>query len=121
LDSSGQDRFRTITYSYSYYRGVNGIFLVFDLTKIDSFNNIRQWELELNRNAFENVEKVLVGNKCDLVNERKLSYDEGKELADELGMMYFETSAKSSVNVDNMYEFLAMKIYEEKQKRLEII
>lgn len=63
-DTAGQERFRTITSSY--YRGAHGIIVVFDCTDQESFNNVKQWLEEIERYACENVNKLLVGNKCDL-------------------------------------------------------
>merc|ERR1712023_429870 len=62
-DTAGQERFRTITSSY--YRGAHGIIVVYDVTDIDSFNNVKQWLCEIDRYACENVNKLLVGNKCE--------------------------------------------------------
>merc|ERR1712184_163282 len=67
-DTAGQERFRTITSSY--YRGAHGIIIVYDITDVESFNNVRQWLFEIDRFASENVNKLLVGNKCDLVSKR---------------------------------------------------
>jgi len=109
-DTAGQERFRTITSSY--YRGAHGIIVVYDVTNPDSFGNVRKWLQEINRYASENVQKILVGNKCDLVSERKVSYEDAKELADELGVMFLETSAKNSTNVNVAFEQMAKKIKE---------
>jgi Ras-related protein Rab-1A len=67
-DTAGQERFRTITSSY--YRGAQGIILVYDCTDRESFNNVKQWMGEIDRYACENVNKLLVGNKADLQDQR---------------------------------------------------
>ncbi len=67
-DTAGQERFRTITSSY--YRGAQGIILVYDCTDKESFNNVKQWMGEIDRYACENVNKLLVGNKTDLQDQK---------------------------------------------------
>merc|ERR1712167_447621 len=71
-DTAGQERFRTITSSY--YRGAHGIIVVYDVTDSESFNNVRQWLNEIDRCACENVNKLLVGNKCDMVTKKVVEY-----------------------------------------------
>lgn len=67
-DTAGQERFRTITSSY--YRGAHGIIVVYDCTDQESFNNVKTWLEEIERYACENVNKLLVGNKCDLQTKK---------------------------------------------------
>ena len=78
-DTAGQERFRTLTASY--YRGAHGIIVVYDVTDRDTFENVRQWMQEIDKFATDNVCKVIVGNKCDLDDSRKVSTEEGEELA----------------------------------------
>ncbi|CAN6580549.1 unnamed protein product [Malus baccata var. baccata] len=75
-DTAGQERFRTITSSY--YRGAHGIIVVYDVTDQESFNNVKQWLNEIDRYASENVNKLLVGNKCDLTANKVVSYETAK-------------------------------------------
>mmetsp|Transcript_1320 Transcript_1320/g.3535 ORF Transcript_1320/g.3535 Transcript_1320/m.3535 type:complete len:206 (-) Transcript_1320:687-1304(-) len=70
-DTAGQERFRTITSSY--YRGAHGIIVVYDVTDQESFNNVKQWMNEIDRYANEKVNKMLVGNKCDLTSKKVCS------------------------------------------------
>ena len=70
---SGQERFRTITTAY--YRGAMGILLVYDVTEEDSFKNIKNWIRNIEQHAAENVDKVIIGNKCDCVAEKVLNYE----------------------------------------------
>ena len=72
-DTAGQERFRTITSSY--YRGAHGIIVVYDVTDEDSFSNVKTWLNEIDRYANENVNKLLVGNKSDLVNKKKVDFE----------------------------------------------
>jgi len=97
-DTAGQERFRTITSSY--YRGAHGIIIVYDITDRDSFDNVKQWMHEIGRYACENVNKLLVGNKCDMEAKRQVGYDEAKAFADEHGIPFLETSAKEATNVE---------------------
>lgn len=67
-DTAGQERFRTITTSY--YRNSQGILLVYDITDRQSFLNMRTWVAQIQSNADVNINKILVGNKCDLIQQR---------------------------------------------------
>ena len=100
-DTAGQERFRNIISSY--YRGAQGIMLVYDITDLESFQNLNTWLIEIEKNASKNVYKILVGNKCDMENERKVTVEQGKEFADQYGMKFFETSAKLSTNVSDAF------------------
>ena len=107
-DTAGQERFRTITSSY--YRGAHGIIVVYDVTDQTSFKNVRQWLQEIDRYACENVTKILVGNKCDLISKRVVDTNSAKEFADNLGIPYLETSAKTAVNVEDTFMMMAHEI-----------
>ncbi|XP_076894556.1 ras-related protein RABD2c-like [Bidens hawaiensis] len=107
-DTAGQERFRTITSSY--YRGAHGIIVVYDVTDQESFNNVKQWLSEIDRYASENVNKLLVGNKCDLTSQKVVSYETGKAFADEIGIPFLETSAKSSTNVEEAFMAMTAEI-----------
>ncbi|CAG7888687.1 unnamed protein product [Brassica rapa] len=101
-DTAGQERFRTITTAY--YRGAMGILLVYDVTDESSFNNIRNWIRNIEQHASDNVNKILVGNKADM-DERKRAVPtaKGQALADEYGIKFFETSAKTNLNVEEVF------------------
>ncbi|KAJ6239879.1 ras-related protein rabd2a-like [Anaeramoeba flamelloides] len=107
-DTAGQERFRTITSSY--YRGAHGIIVVYDTTDLDSFNNVKTWLQEIDRYASENVNKLLVGNKSDLVSKRVVEHETAKSLADQLGIPFIETSAKNSSNVEEAFILMAKEI-----------
>jgi len=115
-DTAGQERFRTITSSY--YRGAHGIIVVFDVTNQVSFNNITKWLQEIDTFAGSHVQKLLVGNKCDLVDDRKVPSESGEELAKKLQIPYVETSAKNSTNVDKAFAQMAADIKEKGRKEL---
>ena len=107
-DTAGQERFRTITSSY--YRGAHGIIVVFDVTDQESFNNVKQWLQEIDRYACENVDKLLVGNKCDLTDKKVVEYTSAKAYTDQLGISFLETSAKNSTNVEQAFMTMAAEI-----------
>ncbi len=107
-DTAGQERFRTITSSY--YRGAHGIIVVYDITEIESFNNVKTWLSEIERYACENVNKLLVGNKCDQVSRRQVEYDVAKQFADRCNIPFIETSAKAATNVEKAFLAMAAEI-----------
>ncbi|KAF8289288.1 putative small GTP-binding protein Rab11, putative,Rab11 GTPase [Trypanosoma cruzi] len=107
-DTAGQERFRTITSSY--YRGAHGIIIVYDTTDMESFNNVRTWLSEIDKFASENVNKLLVGNKCDLVLKKAVDTQMAKDFADNLGIPFLETSAKEASNVEEAFTRMAMDI-----------
>ncbi|KAJ8614115.1 hypothetical protein CTAYLR_004645 [Chrysophaeum taylorii] len=104
-DTAGQERYRTI--SSSYYRGVHGVIVVFDVSARESFSNVKQWLHEVDRYAHQDVRKVIVGNKCDLTEERWISTHQAQELAASIGVEYVETSAKTGRNVELVFEIIA--------------
>eukprot|EP01124_Arcella_intermedia_P024862 TRINITY_DN4291_c0_g1_i1.p1 TRINITY_DN4291_c0_g1~~TRINITY_DN4291_c0_g1_i1.p1 ORF type:complete len:194 (-),score=30.05 TRINITY_DN4291_c0_g1_i1:4-585(-) len=103
-DTAGQERFRTITSSF--YRGSHGIMLVFDVTDPQSFANVRQWARDIQRYATDNVQRLLIGNKCDAA-QRRVSPQEAQEFADQEGIPYLECSAKSGYHVEEAFVRLA--------------
>ena len=107
-DTAGQERFKNITASY--YRGGNGVLVVYDITDRDSFENLNSWLIEIEKNANKNVYKLLIGNKCDLEDKRKVSYQEGKDFATSNGMQFIETSAKNDTKVKDAFELLTQEI-----------
>ena len=107
-DTAGQERFRTITSSY--YRGAHGIIVVYDVTDAQTFASVKQWLSEIERFACENVNRLLVGNKSDLKDKRKVDTATAKEFADSLGIPFIETSAKCASNVEDAFITMASEI-----------
>ncbi|GMP26381.1 hypothetical protein CsSME_00002841 [Camellia sinensis var. sinensis] len=109
-DTAGQERFRTLTSSY--YRGAQGIIMVYDVTRRDTFTNLSEvWgkEIEL-YSTNQDCIKMLVGNKVDKESERIVTKKEGINFARECGCLFIECSAKTRVNVQQCFEELILKI-----------
>ena len=120
-DTAGQERFKNITKSY--FHSSDGFIVGYDITSRLSFTNVSTWLKEINDNAPEEIQKILIGNKCDL-NEREVTTEEGQKLAEENGMKFFETSAKADINVKEMFDYLSNEIFknfEDKEKEKENI
>jgi Ras-related protein Rab-1A len=115
-DTAGQEKFRTI--ASGYYRGAHGIALVYDITDLESFNNIKQWAEEVKRYASDHVKCILVGTKSDLTAKRVVQPTEAQEFADSKGWPFIETSAKNDVNVTEMFTALAAEIPLERASKL---
>ncbi|KAL0215722.1 hypothetical protein P9112_007906 [Eukaryota sp. TZLM1-RC] len=109
-DTAGQERFRTITASY--YHGAQGIIVVFDVTKRQSFENVQMWLREIEDSASENVSILLVGNKTDLTEQREVTDEQARAFAAERGIEYTPTSAKTAENVESAFLRLAKQIKE---------
>lgn len=116
-DTAGQERFRTITTAY--YRGAMGIMLVYDITNEKSFDNIRNWIRNIEEHASADVEKMILGNKCDVNDKRQVSKERGEKLALDYGIKFMETSAKANINVENAFFTLARDIKAKMDKKLE--
>lgn len=104
-DTAGQERFRTITQMY--YRGTNVILVIYDVTDRTSFENIKIWLKEIEKNAPDNVIKILIGNKSDIVDKRSVSKDEAENFSVTNGFVkYYETSAKKNINIEEIFLFI---------------
>ncbi|KAF8329706.1 GTP-binding protein ypt1 [Cantharellus anzutake] len=94
----------------SYCRGAHGVILVYDVTRNDSFTNLRRWLQELDQYLSEGVNKVLVGTRSDLTSKKVVGYTVAKEFADQLAIPFFETSAKNGTNVEQVFLTMAKQI-----------
>jgi Ras-related protein Rab-2A len=108
-DTAGQEHFKSIIRVY--YRGAIGALLVYDISNRDTFDHVISWIKEVKNYSNPNILFILVGNKIDLIN-RQVSYEEGLAFADKYNMLFIETSAKTSHNIDNSFNTLAQHIYD---------
>ena len=113
-DTSGQERYRSITQNF--YRNANGILFIFDITKKETFDNIKIWLTDSENCEDNKVTKMLIGNKIDLENKRKIDNETIKKFAEKKEMKYFEASAKEGINIDNIFRELAELILFNKSK-----
>ena len=100
-DTAGQERFHTITTSY--YRGAMGIMLVYAVNNSKSFDNISKWLRNIQEHANEDVEKVILGNKCDMEDKRVVPKELGEAIARENGLRFYETSAMTNLNINTAF------------------
>lgn len=109
-DTAGQESFRSITRAY--YRGATGALLVYDISRRDTFNHLARWLEEARQNANPNMVIMLIGNKSDLEDGREVAYEEGARFAQENGLIFLETSAKTAANVEEAFLRTTRKIHE---------
>jgi Ras-related protein Rab-6A len=107
-DLAGQSQFERLWPDY--LTDSRAGIIVFDITNKDSFENVKKWYNIITRVALPNIVLILVGNKVDLNSSRVVSTEEGIELAKELGIYYIETSAKTSENIEDVFEWIALQI-----------
>ena len=107
-DTAGQDRFRALTKNY--YKGSHGILLIYDVTNVQSLENVKTWVTQIREEASKDVIIYIVANKIDMEDGRLISKEKGEELAKELGLPYMETSAKYGININETFEDLAERI-----------
>ena len=103
-DSAGHERYRPLTTTY--YRGSDGILIVYDVTEDQTFEHVASWIEEVDRFTDKDVPKIVVGNKCDLNTRISVDNDRAGEYAKNNGMFQFQTSAKSSENIEKAFEHL---------------
>jgi Ras-related protein Rab-8A len=113
-DTAGQERFRSLTSNF--FGRADGFVLTYDISNRPSFDHVIGWMRDIKTRSPPDCDIVLCGNKSDLDNDRVVTTDEGKQLADEYGVQFFETSALTGQSVEKMFMSLATII---KHKRID--
>lgn len=107
-DTAGQERYHSL--APMYYRGAQAAIVVYDISNKETFHKAQTWIKELQRQASPNIVIALAGNKLDLANNRAVPYEEAKTYADECGLLFMETSAKTAANVMDIFTSIAKKL-----------
>jgi len=110
-DTSGEEKFRTITKNF--YRNADGLLVVFDLTKKESYDHIRSWINEAKENN-DKLKTLLIGNKLDLKDERIVAIDVAKQFAEKNNLKYIETSAKDGTNINESFQAIIDLLFDGK-------
>ena len=116
-DTAGQERFKTITSAY--YRGADGIIIVYDITDRNSFAHIKDWLDDVNKYTDDNPLKIIVGNKIDLIKDKQINNNDMKTMTAQTGIEIIECSAKDSIKINDLMEIMTKKLIEKKKKRRE--
>ena len=109
-DTAGQEKYRSITSSY--YKGAHGCLLVYDITRKVTFENIDKWLAEIKLSSNNEINMILIGNKCDLEDKREVSIEEAQNKAKLLNMAFMETSALNGTNVEKAFNELVNNVYQ---------
>ncbi|KAJ3429294.1 ras-related protein rab-5c [Anaeramoeba flamelloides] len=117
-DTAGQERYHSL--APMYYRGAGAAFIIYDITSYDTFEKSKKWIEELKKLGDPDVRIALVGNKIDLVEERVIEKEKGQEYAEKNGLVFFETSAKTSENVDRLFIEMTQQLQSSKKLKKKI-
>lgn len=115
-DTAGQERYRAITCAY--YRGAAGALITYDITNLKTFNNIERWLNELKTLSSVDIVVILVGNKLDLTNMRAVDAEDAQQFAEKHNMLFIETSALDSTNIEKVFNLTIKKIHEYQIRKL---
>ncbi|XP_069490572.1 ras-related protein Rab-5C [Ambystoma mexicanum] len=107
-DTAGQERYHSL--APMYYRGAQAAIVVYDITNTDTFTRAKNWVKELQRQASPNIVIALSGNKADLANKRAVDFQEAQSYADDNSLLFMETSAKTAMNVNEIFMAIAKKL-----------
>ena len=114
-DTAGQERFKNV--ANTYYKGAHAVLLVYDITNPNTFNNIERWIDEVEKYSDAMLVRLLIGNKVDLGDQRKVSQSEAKQLAEKLKVNFLETSAKDTINIEEAFQCLVKESIEAVNKK----
>ena len=103
-DTAGQERYKSITSVF--YKGAKGGFIVYDITRKDTFNSTDKWINDLKMNGDENISLILIGNKSDLQDQREVSLEDMTKKAELFGVNFCETSALNNTNIDKVFDIV---------------
>jgi small GTP-binding protein len=111
-DTAGQERYKSLTNAF--FRNAQGIILVYDVSKVDTFDNLKYWLQSINQNLGDKneIKKIIIGNKTDL--SREIKYEEADAFAKQNNLSYFETSAKLNLGVTEAIQYLINQIIVDK-------
>ena len=108
-DTAGQERYKAITSAY--YKGAKGAFIVYDITRKNSFESVERWVSDVISVADKKITIILIGNKSDLEDQRQVTKEEAEEKANKLEIAFMETSALSGDNLEKAFEKMIDEIY----------
>ena len=113
-DTAGQERYKAITSAY--YKGAKGAFIVYDITRKNTFETVNKWVSDITAAADKKITLILIGNKNDLEDQRQVTKEMGEEKAKELGLAFMETSACSGENLDKAFQLMINEIYKKSKE-----
>ena len=113
-DTAGQERYKAITSAY--YKGAKGAFVVYDITRKNTFETVNKWVSDISAAADKKITLILIGNKNDLEDQRQVTKEMGEEKAKELGLAFMETSACSGENLDKAFQLMVNEIYKKSKE-----
>ena len=113
-DTAGQERYKAITSAY--YKGAKGAFVVYDITRKNTFETVNKWVSDISAASDKKITLILIGNKNDLEDQRQVTKEMGEEKAKELGLAFMETSACSGENLDKAFQLMINEIYKKSKE-----
>ena len=116
-DTAGQERYRAVTNAY--YKGAKGAFIVYDITRKETFDNVERWYYDLKNSSDKNPTIMLIGNKSDLESQRQVSKENGEEKAKSFELAFMEMSALSGENLEKGFNLLVTEIFNKSKGELQ--